>query len=712
MSANSKPVTVEEQARADEQAHLARVHQRLQRNLQSIDTRLQDYAREIQEQKSYLWEARDEMDHIEKIAQRESIEQTSRSTENLAERRRHLQKLQRSPYFGRFDFARAGAEVAEPVYIGVHHFFDDAARDNVIYDWRAPVASLFYDYETGPVRFEAPEGTVDGCVHLKRQFRIAGERIDLMIDSSVNVVDDVLQDELSRTSDEGMKNIVATIQRDQNAIIRDDEAQALIIQGVAGSGKTSIALHRIAWLLYRYKDTLSSEDILIISPNQVFADYISNVLPELGEETVREIGMEDVADTLLEGQYRFQTFFEQTDALLEKDDTELKRRMQVKASPEFLQKLDAYAEHVKRNRFRPEDVKIARRPIPAFLLQEIWDRHPTMQVRERIEQLLREVEQKVAMEYRYDFTPDNRKQLKSAVRGMIHESTLRETYRAFFDWLGEPELFRKARGGRLEYADVFPLIYLKTKLDGIRSPYRKVKHLVIDEMQDYTPVQYAVLRQIFDCRKTILGDASQSVNPYSSSRADEIRAALRHAKKVTLNTSYRSSYEIIEFARGIVPNPELRAIERHGETPEVRRHPTRAKEMQALRDEVEAFVESGLNSLGVICKTQKQARRVRQTLEGTHEQLQLLDAESQHFGAGVVVTTAHMAKGLEFDAVLVPEVSARHYATELDRNLLYVACTRAMHRLVLTHTGAPSEWLPGVSTSKAPREDSADNGPR
>ncbi|MFO7953337.1 HelD family protein [Thioalkalivibrio sp.] len=694
MSANPDPA--EQQARDEEQVRLAKVHARLERNLSAIEARLQDYAGEIREQKRYLWDARDEMDHIEKIAQRESIDQSERSAGNLAERRRQLRKLQRSPYFGRFDFARDGAGEAEPVYIGVHHFFDDTARENVIHDWRAPIASLFYDYETGPVRFEAPEGTVDGHVHLKRQFRISGERIELMIDSSVNVVDDVLQEELSRTSDEGMRNIVATIQRDQNAIIRDDEARALIIQGVAGSGKTSIALHRIAWLLYRYKDTLSSEDILIISPNRVFADYIANVLPELGEETVGEIGMEEVADTLLEGQYRFQTFFEQTDALLHKDDPELKRRMQVKAAPEFLHRLDAYAAHVEKSRFQPEDVWIARRLIPAFLLQEIWDRHPTLRVPERVEQLLREVEQKVAMEYRYDLTPDNRKQLKEAVRGMIRQSTLRETYRAFFDWLGDPELFRQAKGGRLEYADVFPLIYLKMKLEGIRSPYRNVKHLLVDEMQDYTPVQYAVLRQLFDCRKTILGDASQSVNPYSSSHADTIRAALRHAKKVELNTSYRSSYEIMAFATGIVPNPDLRVIERHGESPALRRYASRAKELQGLRDEVTAFVESGFTTLGVICKTQKQAEKVYEALEGTHERLQLLDAGSQHFGAGVIVTTAHMAKGLEFDSVLVPEVSAKHYTTELDRNLLYVACTRAMHRLVLTHTGAPSSWLPGA----------------
>lgn len=218
-----------------------------------------------------------------------------RSGEILREQQKKLLKLRRSPYFGRIDFTRDryGETGAEPIYVGVHDFRDEGTGKTVVYDWRAPISSMFYDFEIGPARYQAPAGEIKGRLDLKRQFRIRDGRMESMLESSLNIVDDVLQQELSRSSDEGMKSIVATIQRDQNATIRDAEAHTVIIQGVAGSGKTSIALHRIAFLLYRFKDTLSSDDILIVSPNRVFADYIGNVLPELGEEQVAEIGMGD-----------------------------------------------------------------------------------------------------------------------------------------------------------------------------------------------------------------------------------------------------------------------------------------------------------------------------------------------------------------------------------------------------------------------------------
>ncbi|WP_067560649.1 HelD family protein [Halofilum ochraceum] len=677
----------------EERERLADVHDRLQRALDATAARIRDYARDIEEQKTYLSENRDEMDHIEKIASRESIEQSVRSGDFLLEKKKRIQKLQRSPYFGRFDVAHQNDDGGAPVYIGIHHFFDDAARENVVYDWRAPIATLFYDYETGPARYDSPEGEVDCTIELKRQFRISGDEIQLMIDSAVHVVDDVLQEELSRSSDEGMKNIVATIQRDQNRIVRDDEAQELIIQGVAGSGKTSIALHRIAFLLYRFKDTLTSDDILIISPNRVFADYISNVLPELGEETVNETSMEAVADELLDGQYRFQTFFEQTAALLEKDDEAMKRRLEYKASPDFLKQLDRYAAHVERTQFQAEDVWVSRRLVPAWLLDEIFRKHRSMPGNERIRQVVREVEQKVGNQYNYDLMPDDRKNLKAAVEKMFQRSTLRETYKGFYTWIGEPDLFRTVKNSKLEYADVFPLIYLKMKLEGIRSPYRKVKHLLIDEMQDYTPVQYAVIDKLFNCRKTILGDANQSVNPCNASTSEDIGRAFRTSARVTLNKSYRSSYEIMQFAQRISPNPDLEPIERHGEEPRVLACGSRAKELEAIRAEVAAFTGSDFNTLGVICKTQKQARRTYEALQGHADRLHLLTEESRSFARGVIVCTAHMAKGLEFDQVIVPEANATNYQTPMDRNLLYVACTRAMHRLVLTHSGAVTPFV-------------------
>ncbi|MEX2577185.1 MAG: 3'-5' exonuclease, partial [Halofilum sp. (in: g-proteobacteria)] len=685
MSADPRPSAGS--AEDEERARLADVQARLRRAVEATEVRIDDYAQDIEEQKTYLSENRDEMDHVEKIASRESIDQSVRSGNFLFDKKMRLQKLERSPYFGRFDVVRTPARDAEPIYIGIHHFFDDAARENVVYDWRAPIATLFYDYETGPARYSTPEGEVDCEIALKRQFRIQGGEMALMIDSEVNVVDDVLQEELSRSSDEGMKNIVATIQRHQNTIVRDEEAHELIIQGVAGSGKTSIALHRIAFLLYRFKDTLSSEDILIISPNRVFADYISNVLPELGEEQVNETVMEAVADELLEGQYRFQTFFEQTAELLDKGDEAMKQRLEYKASPEFLRQLDRYAEHVERTQFESEDVWIARRMVPGWLLDEIFRKHRSMPMSERVRQVAREVEQKVGIEYNYDLMPEDRRELKAKIEKMVRRSTLRETYKRFYEWLGTPELFKTAKNSRLEYADVFPLIYLKMKLEGVRSPYRRVKHLLIDEMQDYTPVQYAVLAKLFSCKKTILGDANQAVNPYNASTAEQIRHVLRQSTCVTLNKSYRSSYEITQFAQRICPNPDLEAIERHGEEPRVIGYGSRAKEIEATRDELAAFGRSGLNTLGIVCKTQKQARRAYDALEAADFPLLLLTEGSSSFSQGVVVCTAHMAKGLEFDQVLVPEVSAKNYCSQMDRNLLYVACTRAMHRLVLTYTG-------------------------
>ncbi|MFP4616028.1 MAG: HelD family protein [Thiohalorhabdus sp.] len=679
-------------AELEERSHLAEVQARLRRALGALDERLDGYAREIREQKEYLWDSRGDMDHAEKVAAREQVQQSVRTGEAVQERRKRLQKLRRSPYFGRFDFVAAGAAEPEPVYIGIHHFHDDHDKTDVVHDWRAPIASLFYDYELGPARYESPTGQVAGEVRRKRQFRIADGEMQLMIESSVNVVDDVLQEELARASDDGMKNIVATIQRDQNAIIRDDQAGVLVIQGVAGSGKTSIALHRIAYLLYRFKDTLSSEDILIISPNRVFADYVSNVLPELGEEDVDEIGMEDLADELLGGQYRFQTFFEQTAELLEKDDDELKRRLRYKASPELLDQLGRYAAEVEENRFQAEDLWIARRLVPGWVLEEAFRKHRSLGTKERIKQVASEIEKRIGLEYNYDLLPEERKQLKEAVQGMVRQSTLRETYKAFFDWIGAPELFRPAKNGRLEYADVFPLIYLKLRLEGIRSPYRTIKHLLIDEMQDYTPVQYAVIARLFSCNMTILGDAHQSVSPYSSSNAEEIRNAFWSASRVTLNKSYRSSYEITRFAQRILPNPDLEAVERHGDEPEVIACRTRKAENGELCARAEQFLASDHNTLGVVCKTQRQAKQAHKTLTEAGLPAHLLSEQSRSFAPGVIVCTAHMAKGLEFDRVLVPQATADNYRTEMDRHLLYVACTRALHVLTLTHTGAPTPF--------------------
>jgi DNA helicase-2/ATP-dependent DNA helicase PcrA len=339
-------------AEIEERNHLAMVTDRLRQALEALESRLTTYARNVQEQKKYFWESKTGMDSAEKAFTRQAIDQAALTGEAVLNHRKRVRKLLLSPYFGRFDFARNGGARREAVYVGVHHFTDEAERKTLVYDWRAPISTMFYDYEIGPASYEAPSGEIDGEILLKRQFRIRDGRMEFMLETALNIVDDVLQQELSRASEDRMKQIVATIQREQNAIIRNDEAQELIIQGVAGSGKTSIALHRIAYLLYRYKESLTSKDILIISPNRVFADYISNVLPELGEESVTEISMETLASELLDHKIPFQTFYEQTALLLENHDEGMRRRIEVKSSPQFPDLLNEYVNHVEDTCFR------------------------------------------------------------------------------------------------------------------------------------------------------------------------------------------------------------------------------------------------------------------------------------------------------------------------------------------------------------------------
>lgn len=692
-------------AETEEVARLQTCHASIRREIDAINARIDGYAEEITTRKAYMWDARRDMDHIEKIAVRQIIEQNQDAAEALKLQQLKLAKLMRAPYFGRFDFVRAGEPDPLHVYIGVHHFRDDAAHETLIYDWRAPISTMFYDFEPGPANYVAPMGEIAGQLTRKRQMRIRDGVLEFVLETGVNIVDDVLQDELSRASnDEGMKNIVATIQRDQNAIIRNDDAHTLIIQGVAGSGKTSIALHRIAYLLYRFKDTLSSDDILILSPNSVFADYIGNVLPELGEEQVPELGMEALAAELLDHQYKFQTFFEQTTELLEKNDDALKARNRAKASLEFFRQIGSYAEHVEAQSFQAAEWRTGRCIVPDWFFAETWPKHRGQPLTDRIVRMVSAAESQIGIYYNHDLTTPERQALREAVRAMVRKITLRQAYQGLFDWLGHPEWFKPV-GAKLEYADVFPLIALKHRLEGIPNPYARVKHLLIDEMQDYTPLQYAVLGRLFTCRKTILGDASQAVNPYTNSTAEQIREALQSATCVELTKSYRSSWEIMQFALAICPNPALQAMRRQGEPPRVVVCDRPAQQVVQIRVEIDALAASEHHSLAIITKTQKQATRLHQALvaagavdaaDATHAGVRLLDAHSAGFSNGIVVCTAHLAKGLEFDRVIVADVSTENYHTDMDRNLLYVACTRVMHRLTLFCVGAPSVFLPAT----------------
>ncbi|MDZ7743704.1 MAG: 3'-5' exonuclease [Bacteroidota bacterium] len=522
--------------------------------------------------------------------------------------------------------------------------------------------------------------------------------MEYMLDSDITIQDDVLQKELNRATSGKMKNIVATIQREQNAIIRNEDDRHLIIQGVAGSGKTSIALHRIAFLLYRFKETISSSDILIISPNKIFAGYISNVLPELGEENIEETSMEEIADELFEHQINFQSFFGQVSELLSKTDKKLIERIRFKSSTELLNKIDDYIIYLENEGFKPEDIVVGRKPVPAWFIKESFQKHSRKPILSRFNEVVRDIVNNVSVYYGYEIAGKERTQLHAVIRKMFPSAKLRMLYKEFYKWLDRPDLLKVRKGATYEYSDVYPLLYLKMKLEGLQ-PFSKVKHLVIDEMQDYSPVQYQVLSTLFPCKKTILGDINQSVNPFSSSGLESIQTVYSDARCMSMLKSYRSTFEITRFTKKIRQNNDIEAMERHGEEPAVHSLKTEAAELNRIKQLIRGFQESNYNSLGIICKTQPEADRLHRALKVDHP-VGLLNAASVAFGSGIVITTAHQAKGLEFDQVLVPFVTGKNYRSQPDRQMLYVACTRAMHRLDLTYSGNMSGFLMNDESGK------------
>ena len=624
---------------------------------------------------------------------RESILNHFALGESVINKHKRLTKILAIPYFGRIDFLekKENSKVM-PIYIGIHTFYDPESRATLIHDWRAPVSSMFYDHELGEAGYRSPSGEIKGEISLKRQYRIRGGKMEFMIESALTVHDDILQKELSSNADDKMKNIVATIQREQNRIIRNEDIRTLIIQGVAGSGKTSIALHRIAYLLYTFRDSISSKDILIVSPNKVFSDYISNVLPELGEETVPETSMEQILSGVLEHKYKYQTYFGLVNELLEKPSSSLIDRIAYKASFGFISELDKFILHIENTYFKAADVKLTKYiTIPAPFIEEQYLRFNRYPIRRRFDAMADYMLDMLKIQYAFTVTTAGRNLLKKEIRLMFAGNNDIQVYKDFFKWTNNPGMFKMRKGHTLEYSDLAPLAYLHLALEGSGNQPFRVKHLLIDEMQDYSPIQYKVIQKLFPCRKTVLGDAGQSVNPYGSSTAETIQKSLTASEIMKLCKSYRSTFEITDFAQKIHPNAELEPVARHGEKPQILQFGSAVEELSGIMGLISTYRKSGYKSLGIICKTEQQAREMADVLKSYANDISFLSSQSSAFVQGIVITSAHMAKGLEFDEVIIPQTDERNYRSEIDKSMLYVAVTRAMHRLTLTfHEARPT----------------------
>ncbi len=561
----------------------------------------------------------------------------------------------------------------------------------------------------------APEGAIAGNLLLKRQFKIENGRMLYMFDSSLAVSDEILRDTLARNTTEKMRQIVNSIQKEQNAIVRNEDRKLLIVQGPAGSGKTSIAMHRAAYLLYRYRGNIVANDLLIFSPSEVFADYISNVLPELGEENIREATFDDYARSILGKKVAFESRADQMEYILSnaRDAAYALRTSGIafKSSTAFLEIMRRYAKHLAYSHLRFTDIKlndvvVMRGPDVERLYREHCQDLPIMTGIERLKD-------RVLSRATYSSTLAERR-IEREVEKVLVERDPVKLYKNLFN---DPALMRKlsegaplpenlqgvcrqthdSLRGKIRCEDVAPILLLKRMIDG-QPKYGNVRHLIIDEAQDYTPVHFEIVRHLFgESSMTILGDLSQRISPYSGIDSyDSLETVFgRQAGDVVrLTRSYRSSWEISEFARGILPQAEnADNVRRSGRKPLVVRAEEPERIIELISAEMDELKADGTASVAVICKTADEAARVYSRLLHKHD-VRLMESSSITFHHGLVVLPAYLAKGLEFDAVIIHNAGSAVYGEDLQRKLLYTACTRALHSLTIYMSGDPSPLLP------------------
>jgi DNA helicase-2/ATP-dependent DNA helicase PcrA len=650
-----------------------------------------------------------------------------------------------SPYFGRFDFQETGATGRDKVYIGLYNVMDRKTSDILVYDWRTPIASIFYQYELGKVSYSAPTGIITGDISIKRQYRIQNSELKYFFDCSILINDQILQEVLSHNSSPRMRNIVETIQKEQDLIIRDTDNELLIVQGVAGSGKTSIALHRIAFLLYRGLNfNINTANFLILSPNAIFSKYISSVLPDLGEENVAQTTFDDLTATQLEGKFKLETRNQQLESLIVLQDDESmaiqNQGIEFKGSRLFVQILERLIRYYERCLIDFQDIPFndqiieTGQQIKRLFLNDNSD-IPMARRLQRVERIildqlhplqkkrLQQIEKIVANSDGHQLEVKSYSRLLAIKETNVFMKHLRkfttvdyaDIYRVLFR---KPELFFKlAQGlelpplieqivektnaslqsGYAHYEDCAPLLYLKLRVEG-GDLFSDSRQVLIDEAQDYYPLHYEVFKLLFkNARYTILGDINQAVEKEADlslySVIEEILNKSRTSKLV-LKKSYRSSSEINAYAQGLLGNKqEFISFHRPEAKPVVTLEETPDQIALALAGDLDRFFKQGYESIAVIGKTRSEAENIYAKLQKLTS-ARLVTANDAEIEKGVVVIPSYMAKGLEFDVVLIPDASRNNYSTGLDRKLLYIACTRALHRLSFYYTGEKSPFLP------------------
>lgn len=715
---------------AAEQEHLEWIERCLAERIAGLNEELEEGEKDVEDMHDYYWQNYTEMDEYgyENFDNQQALLQQVSSNNAKLDLKYRLRRMQDSPYFGRVDFLYEGEETPEPHYIGIAGFSKKDGAMPLIFDWRAPVSGLFYDFEKGEASYEAPGGKITGEVTAKWQYKIRRGRMVYAVESDLKIDDDILKQELSSNGDVSLKNIVRTIQKEQNQIIRNTKDRILVVQGAAGSGKTSVALHRVAYLLYHDRKSLKANEILILSPNQVFSSYISHILPELGEENIREMSFDYFAwKELRETAGDCEDCYDQLERVLERAGKqavektasggvvlaaplENEDRKWDKQSKEFIEELRGFL-------LNQEDALVTIRDISYKKLQKteaqlnelFYFKFPDIPLFRRMEAVMEYVTDEAETLAGKDFDDGQKEKIRQLFDSMYETRDIYVLYSRFLESMGlEPLPEREPKDRVIPYEDLYPMLYMKYELEGAGNR-RRVRHLVIDEMQDYSYVQYLILAKLFPCRMTIVGDRCQTMG---ENRRDVMRflpsVLGKDIRMLSIEKSYRNTAEIADYAQQLIGTQTIENLGRHGKKPEelaaagmreaaelvLDRCRTagicggRVKEgvFERAEDCGERTGEERFETSAVICMTMEEAREIYGLLKeylgeradgGTA--LSLIDKNSETFRPGLAVTTFYLAKGLEFDQVFQIYRSCEWEPVHCQAR--YIAATRALHEL-------------------------------
>ena len=668
----------------DGKIFLNKVTEKIRTRLAEVDASIEAGQKDIQSMNEYYWENYTEMDEYgyENYDNQQALLHQVNDNQEKLKMQHRLRKMLEAPFFGRVDFIYDGEDEPEIFYIGIGNFAERTGMLPLIYDWRAPVSGLFYDYDKGPGSYEAPAGLIEGEIAAKWQYKVKNGKMVYAFESDTKIDDDILKQELGTNSDVQLKNIVRTIQKEQNAIIRNTHDRILAIQGAAGSGKTSVALHRIAYLLYHDREHLKSSNVLILSPNSVFSDYISHILPELGEENIQEMSFDLFAYRELKGIVPdCEDRYDQLERTMKLQDPYLTERFEEKQLEGFVGMMEGFLARLEDELmdFRAIEYKGIQKT-EEELINLFYFKFQNAPLLSRMDA----IRDYCVDEYETLLGRDLSEEELLIVQEKFDKMYVTKDIYKIYGWLLEecgypslPDVEYEKR--KLEYEDVFPVLYLKYRLTG-KAVHNHIKHLVIDEMQDYSYLQYVILNQIFKCRMTILGDKAQTLDEQMRDVLQFLPGVFdQKIRKIVMNKSYRNTIEIAEYAAKFTGEKDLEYLERHGKPVTEKTFDSDEELLNELIREADAGMDQ-YETAAVLTETMDEAYTMTRMLSNRGLPVNCIDRDSSTFEKGVTVTTFYMAKGLEFDQVFGVFPKRENPMTGQAK---YICATRALHELYM-----------------------------